>query len=307
MSAVPVTIEQVTAEQIVALLANASVEMTCRDIDALADARSLLRSGTDVFIALFPNQTWDDLTNAAKAVRAAGFNPVPHVPARRIKNQAELAELAHKLTQVAGANTMLLIAGDMVAPEGIYDSTIGVLESGELMKAGIKTIYMAGHPEGHPHMTLAQQREFEIRKMKLAKEQGFKLIFATQVCFESEPIIRWERTMRNHGVTNAVRPGLAGPAGIKTLLRYAQVCGAGASVRALTGGKAGLIGKLLTDTGPEEVVTQLTAAHTSGVSQFCGVHLFSFGGFLKTCKWLSAVQQGRFVLNRKNGDFSVTL
>ncbi len=60
----------------------------------------------------------------------AGFNAVPHVPARRIKDHAEVAEIARKLTQVAGAKKMLLIAGDMPAPEGAFDSTIGVLETG---------------------------------------------------------------------------------------------------------------------------------------------------------------------------------
>ena len=75
-----------TSEQIRALLANASIEMTCKDTEFLAEAATLVPKGTDIFIALFPNQTWDDLTTAAKAVQEAGFNAVPHVPCRRIKD-----------------------------------------------------------------------------------------------------------------------------------------------------------------------------------------------------------------------------
>jgi hypothetical protein len=37
------------------------------------------------------------------------------------------------------------------------------------------------------------------------------------------------------------------------------------------------------------------------------VHLFAFGGFLKTTKWCSAVQRGRFEINPKDGDFAVQL
>ena len=92
-----------TSEQIRSLLKNASIEMTCKDTGDLAEVATLVPKGTDIFIALFPNQTWDDLTAAAKAVGEAGFNAVPHVPARRIKNRAEVAEIARKLTQVAGA------------------------------------------------------------------------------------------------------------------------------------------------------------------------------------------------------------
>ena len=296
-----------THEQIRALVSNASVEMTCKDTGDLAEVATLVPKGTDIFIALFPNQTWDDLTQAAKAVREAGLNPVPHVPARRVKDRAEVAEIGRKLAQVAGATKMLLIAGDMPAPEGAFDSTIGVLETGELTAAGIKSICMAGHPEGHPHMTTEQQRQFEARKVALAKQQGFDLTLMTQVCFESEPIIAWEKVLRANGITVPVRPGLAGPASIKTLLRYAKICGAGASMRALTSGKASLVGALLTDNGPEEVVTQLATSQGSGASNFQTVHLFAFGGFLKTCKWLSAVQHGRFKMNGKGDDFSVSL
>jgi methylenetetrahydrofolate reductase (NADPH) len=295
-----------TSEQIRALLNNASIEMTCKDTEALPEAATLVPQGTDIFIALFPNQTWDDLTAAAKAVGEAGFNAVPHVPARRIKDRAEVAEIARKLTQVAGAKKMLLIAGDMPSPEGAFDSTIGVLETGEFARAGIKTFYMAGHPEGHAHMTADQQRQFEARKVALSKEQGFELKFTTQVCCEADPIIGWEKIMRANGITNTIRPGLGGPASIKTLLRYAKICGAGASIRALTSGKASLIAGLLKDSGPEEVVTQLAAAKAAG-SDFEGVHLFAFGGFLKTTKWASAVQGGRFELNPRDGDFTVQL
>jgi methylenetetrahydrofolate reductase (NADPH) len=296
-----------TSEQIRALLASASIEMTCKDTEFLAEAATLVPKSTDIFIALFPNQTWDDLKVAAKAVREAGLNPVPHVPARRIKDRAEVAQIAHKLTQEAGATRMLLIAGDMPSPEGAFDSTIGVLETGEFTKAGMKTLYMAGHPEGHAHMTVEQQRQFEARKLQLSKELGFELKFTTQVCFEAEPIIAWEKVMRASGITNTIRPGLGGPASIKTLLRYAKICGAGASIRALTSGKASLIAGLLKDSGPEEVVTQLAATRGSGQSDFESVHLFAFGGFLKTTKWCSAVQQGRFEISPKDGDFTVQL
>jgi methylenetetrahydrofolate reductase (NADPH) len=301
------SVTQTTTAQIRALLSNASIEMTCKDVGDLAQVATLVPKGTDIFIALFPNQTWDDLAGAAKAVREAGLNAVPHVPARRIKDQTEVASIARKLAKEAGATKLLLIAGDMPAPEGAFDSTIGVLETGEFTAAGIKSICMAGHPEGHAHMTVDQQRQYEARKVALAKSLGFELTFMTQVCFEAEPIIAWEKLLRANGVTTPVRPGLAGPAGIKTLLRYAKICGAGASMRALTSGKASLVGALLRDSGPEEVVTKLAASQGSNASNFAGVHMFAFGGFLKTSKWVSAVQAGKFTINEKDGDFSVQL
>ena len=55
------------------------------------------------------------------------------------------------------------------------------------------------------------------------------------------------------------------------------------------------------------MVTQLAAANGSGQTSFESVHLFAFGGFLKTTKWTAAVQNGRFELNPKDGDFTVQL
>lgn len=292
--------------QIAALLANASIEMTCKDTEVLAEVATLLPAGSDIFIALFPNQTFDELTEAARAVKAAGLTPVPHVPARRIPDLAEVKRIAQNFA-AAGVTKFLLIAGDMTSPAGAFDSTIGVLESGEFAKAGIKEMYMAGHPEGHAHMTEQQLREYEQKKVALTNAQGVKLNFVTQVVFEPEPMIEWNKTLRRTGVTNPCRPGLPGPASIKTLLRYAKICGAGASIKALTSGKASLVASLLGDSGPEGSIRTLARAQAKGETDFAGLHFFAFGGFLKTSKYVSAMQRGRITLSKDGEDFKVSV
>lgn len=296
---------QTEISSITSLLANASVEMTCKDVADLPAAAELLPAGTDIFIALFPNQTFDELTEAARAVNAAGFTAVPHVPARRVKDVAEVRKIAHGFAAV-GVRKFLLIAGDMPAPEGAFDSTIGVLESGEFAAAGIKEMYMAGHPEGHAHMTTEQLRQYEARKVALTNQQGVKLNFVTQVVFEAEPMIEWENTLRATGITHQARPGLPGPASLKTLLRYAKICGAGASIRALgSGGKMALVANLLGDSGPEESIRTLARAQAAGKTNFGGLHFFAFGGFLKTCKFVSAMMRGNIELDSKGEAFRV--
>lgn len=291
--------------QIKALMAGASVEMTCKDVEHLAEVAKILPPGTDIFIALFPNQSFEELTEAARAVQAAGLTAVPHVPARRVKDVAEVTKIAQGFA-AAGVTKFLLIAGDMTAPEGAFDSTIGVLASGEFAKAGIRRMYMAGHPEGHAHMNEQQLRDYEQKKIALTREQGVELTFVTQVVFEPEPFIAWENTLRRTGVQNAARPGLPGPASLKTLLRYAKICGAGASMRALMGGgKMALVANLLGDSGPEETIRALAAAQASGKVKFNGLHFFAFGGFLKTSKFVAAIQKGSITLDSKGESFKV--
>jgi methylenetetrahydrofolate reductase (NADPH) len=269
----------VEISNIKALMAGASVEMTCKDVEHLAEAAKVLPAGTDIFIALFPNQTFEELTEAARAVGAAGFTAVPHVPARRVKDVAEVTKIAQGFAG-AGVKKMLLIAGDMTAPEGAFDSTIGVLASGEFAKAGIKTMYMAGHPEGHAHMTVEQQREYEQKKVALTAEQGVDLTFVTQVVFEPEPFVEWENTLRKTG--------------------------AGASMRALMGGgKMALVANLLGDSGPEETIRTLAREQAAGKANFSGLHFFAFGGFLKTAKFVAAIQNGNITLDSKGEAFKV--
>ena len=69
--------------------------------------------------------------------------------------------------------------------------------------------------------------------MNLARQIGLQVHIVTQFCFEGEPIVAWLKRIRAMGVHLPVRIGLAGPAGIATLMRYAMHCGVGNSIRAL--------------------------------------------------------------------------
>jgi methylenetetrahydrofolate reductase (NADPH) len=106
--------------------------------------------------------------------------------------------------------------------------------------------------------------------------------------------------LRSQGVRARIVGGLAGPAGLATLFRFAMRCGAGPSVRAL-GARPTSLMKLIGDRGPEDVVRGLAEARSSGESDFTGIHMFCFGGFLRTCEWLNNVANGRFKLNDKAG------
>ena len=47
----------------------------------------------------------------------------------------------------------------------------------------------------------------------------------------------------------------------------------------------GRYGRLLTDTGPDEVFRGLLSAPRKATAQIAGFHLFSFGGLRKSARW----------------------
>lgn len=282
-----------TAERasIVRLCKNASLEMTYHDVGHLNECRMLLGRGGRIYVSHLPQQSWEQSVAAAIEVQEAGFTPVPHVPARHLENAGQLDQLLAQLTRKAGVEQLLLIAGDR-APIGSFASSGEVLRTGLLQRHGIRRVSVAGHPEGHPQVANEELRSAEIDKAHLAAEAGIGLGFVTQFAFDADPIVQWTRNLRARGLRNPVHIGLAGPARLTTLVQYALRCGVGPSVKALSG-RAASFGRLLGQHGPEALVRELARARESGL-EIDGIHLFSFGGLARTCRWIRAVEDGSF-------------
>ncbi len=64
-------------EAIVRLAREASIEINVQDVADLEPSRALLAPGTKVYVSHLPRQTWLATETACRAVRAAGFLPVP--------------------------------------------------------------------------------------------------------------------------------------------------------------------------------------------------------------------------------------
>jgi hypothetical protein len=52
----------------------------------------------------------------------------------------------------------------------------------------------------------------------------------------------------------------------------------------------------LVSNGPERVLRELAAARSRGTTNFSGVHLFCFGGYLRTCEWLHRAASGHLAV-----------
>jgi methylenetetrahydrofolate reductase (NADPH) len=81
--------------------------------------------------------------------------------------------------------------------------------------------------------------------------------------------------------------GVPGPATIKTLVKYAAMCGVGNSARFIRK-QAMNITRLLTVNTPDDFVGGLADLHFNRPElRIAGPHLYPFGGFDKLFDWLS--------------------
>ena len=282
-------------QAILALLAGASLELSSRDPAEIDACAGLLEPGTPVYISLPPGQTYHGTVALAARLARAGFRPVPHVAARRIAGREALNDYLARAAGEAGVDSALLIAGDSDRAGDAFDSSLALLETGLFQRHGIAHIGVAGYPEGHPRIAASVLEAALAAKKAFARRAGLELAVVTQFCFEAEPILSWTAKMKGHGLP--VRVGIAGPASLPRLLRFAVRCGVGNSVRALKG-RPQAITRLLVEAGPEGVVRNL-ARHAS--PPITGVHFFCFGGLMRTARWLRAVREGRFELTEDGG------
>lgn len=291
------------AQAIVQLARGASIEINVQDARHLAASQALLAPGTTIYVSHLPGQSWEATEAMCRSVHEAGFDPIPHVPVRLIADAEALDRLLASLVRIAHVNEVLLVAGDYPIPIGPYSTAGEVLASGVLGKHGLTRVSVAGHPEGHPTVALADIREAERDKVRLATAANLEVTLVTQFFFESAPFLDWVQDLRAHGIRARIRGGLAGPAGLATLFRYSMRCGVGPSIRAL-GTRPTSLKNLIGDHGPDRLMCELAQALAAGTTDFNGIHLFCFGGYLRTCEWLHRVAEGRFDLN-KSGGFKV--
>jgi methylenetetrahydrofolate reductase (NADPH) len=291
------------------LARTASLEMTIHDVAQLRAASELLGNSRRIYISHLPGQAWSDTVATCRAVLALGATPIPHVPVRCVRDKASLQRFLDECVTHAGVHEILLIAGDYPHSVGPYSAVMDVLGTGILAECGIERLSVAGHPEGHPVISPDELRRAEREKIEFALSNYVQLTLLTQFFFDAEPFVDWQRHLtipEEAGDLVRVVAGLAGPAKLSTLLRYAAICGVGPSIRAL-GTNGAAIGKMLAERGPESIVRALAVNSSAPELNKArpGIHLFSFGGLTRTCAWLAAIEHGRFQMQGERG-FVVT-
>lgn len=277
---------------IVEFMRDASAEITTFDTHLLPALSNRLLPGTTVYVAHTPRASLQEVVQCAVAVEAAGLRAAPHIVARRIENARQLREAAALLGD-AGVTQALVVAGDDERAAGPYASALEVLESEVLSQAGLRRIGVAGHPEGHPRVGPSALWQALAAKQQFARANATSLHVVTQFGFDPAAIVTWERHFAEHGIDLPVHVGMAGPAPLPKMIRYAMQCGVGASLRGLMRNMTALRNVTGLATSPDEMLVGVLAAR-SPTSRIVRPHFFSLGGALATASWLRAVADGEF-------------
>jgi methylenetetrahydrofolate reductase (NADPH) len=268
------------------LVAAGSLEISPRELHRAKEVGTLLPAGSCVYIPSLPGLPLARTLEAIAAIRDAGLDAVPHVSARRILNRDEFRDFLSRASRQYGVHRVLLLGGDEPRPKGPYADSLQILEEGLLADCGVREIGVAGYPEGHPRISLNALEKALARKLELAAKQSIGVYVLTQFCFAPARVVDYCSMLARLWPSLPVYVGIAGPTDPAALLRYAQRCGVSVSLRALRSLGSG-IARLVTNTDPRDHLVAIARyTHNREPSNVVGVHLYSFGGAVRTAAWM---------------------
>ena len=220
----------------------------------------------NVYITLLPGEDFRQVVNKAKELTNLGFNPVPHFPARSIKNLNNLKDYV-KRCKDDGVKQALVIGGS-AQPIGDFHCSLQLLETGlfEGFKIGI-----AGHPDGSPDIS-----DSDLEKA-MRNKKPYADYIVTQWLMEPEPIIKF--------VSKQIIPvhvGIAGPMKISSLLKFANTVGAKNSINFIKS-NLGKTFDLLRPKDPNDLIEKVKSVTNN-------FHIYTFGGLNETSAWLMKKQ-----------------
>ena len=223
---------------------------------------SVLPGLKDVYVTMLPGTDYKEVAKKAGELVRSGYNPIPHFPARSIKDLNELKDYV-KMCREFGVKQALVIGGGR-EPIGKYHCSLQLLETGlfQGMKIGI-----AGHPEGSPDISDSELEKAMKEKTPLAD------YIVTQWLLDPSVIANFISKQ-----TLPVHVGITGPLKISSLLKFASIVGAKNSLNFLKSNTSKAL-DLLKPKDPNEVINSL-----KGVTEH--FHIYTFGGLKETNKWL---------------------
>ena len=214
----------------------------------------------------------------AVALAKLGYQAVPHLSARLIRDQVELGQILDAL-RTAGITNVFVVAGDAREPAGQFPDALSLLTAlpGD---HGLTEIGVTGYPESHPfiHDDVTIQAMWDKRRLAT--------YIVSNMSFDPDRVKRWVERVRRRGVELPIYIGLAGVADPARLLRLSTRIGVADSARFLRGHPS-WVARMFRPGGydPGRFVSALMPDLATRDRRVAGLHVFTFNEIEPTERW----------------------
>lgn len=264
-----------------------SLDITTRELSELGPARAVIPAGTPVQLSFPDGADLAERVSTARAIKEAGFTPVPIIAARRLRSQRMLREYLAALRAASASESVLVVAGDPAQPQGPYPDAASVIGSGLLEAYGVRQASVAGHPGGHPAVATGDLWAALAAKAAALRRRELVGDVITQFGFDAAQVLAWLTEVRARGIGLPVRVSVPGPTTVRRLLAIASRCGV-----AVSASVAEEYGFSLTEPSrtarPGRFLQTLASGYDPRSHGDVKLHFNAFGGFAATVEWIES-------------------
>jgi methylenetetrahydrofolate reductase (NADPH) len=226
------------------------------------------RDEVKVTVTASPAKGLDATLSVAERLAAEGFEVVPHVSARLVRDGAHVKEIEARM-QEAGVREVFVPAGDATEPGPFEDAASLLRELG----GAFAEVGITGYPESH-HLI-----DDETTIQAMFEKEPMATYIVSQICFDPVTIQTWVARVRARGTTLPIWVGMPGIVDNAKLLRISMKIGLGESARFLRAHRAWLR-RLLTRTfTPDPLMRRLDG------TDLAGAHFYTFNELERTERW----------------------
>jgi methylenetetrahydrofolate reductase (NADPH) len=228
-----------------------------------------------VTVTASPARGLDATLGVTEHLVAEGYQVVPHLSARLVRDAGHLDEIVARL-DAAGVHEAFVPAGDASEPGQFPDaaSLLRALRGRHLTELGI-----TGYPESHHFISDESTISAMFENAPLAS------YIVSQICFDPATIAWWVGAVRERGTTLPIWIGVPGIVHYAKLLRVSMKIGLGESARFLRAHRSWLP-RLMTRTfSPDRLLGGLEPLFEDPAANVAGLHVFTFNELEATEQW----------------------
>lgn len=206
----------------------------------------------EVFITWLPTHNIEIILKKVQDVKKMGLIPIPHIPAKKIKDIDDVIFLTNELKKYT--NKILLIGGGG-KQEGIF------YEVNDLVKTGYFTdfeIGVAGFPEGNGNLSYEES-------LRILNTKKYASFVVTQFCLDINKINRFL-----YDSPLPVYLGIPNKCNNKQIIKFSKMCGLSNSLKAFKSNPLNLLRLLIFGFKPNRIIKNVSYP----VKSF---HIYTFG------------------------------
>ena len=271
-------IDRPSRQALVAFLSSPRYEILPTD-DVEERVLATVPRDVTITITASPRRGIEATIDLAERLGQHGYQVVPHISARLIRDDAHLREVLARVAAI-GRREIFVIAGDAKEPAGQFPDSVSLLAALMAEPHGMREIGVTGYPERHSFI------DDDLTIQAMWDKRRIATYIVSNLCFDPRVVKKWIARVRRRGVQLPIHIGLAGVADPAKLLRISTRIGVVDSARFLRGHSNWFL-RMVQPGGydPGRFTTGLLPDLAMPDRKVAGLHVFTFNEIEPTERW----------------------